>query len=113
MIAGCDPYSGNSEPGFFWNRKCFVVPPNGRFGTASRGFLGGRTSWNTNFNVFKKFNLTKIEVGPYLKLELYVQNFFNHANAAGPSSTTIDSANFGRFDADGSRSMYIRVRIGF
>jgi hypothetical protein len=69
--------------------------------------------YNVDFNAFKTWYLTKGETGPYLKAEFYSTNFFNHANTSSAASTTITSANFGRFNAAGSRVIYFRFRIGF
>ena len=113
----CDANGFGPTPGRGWDPSCFAIPPAGigRYGSAARGVLFGPASWNMDLNVFKRFNLTKFERGPYFNLEAYIRNFFNHRNASGPASTDISSANFGFFNPSGgaSRRYEFRLRLGF
>lgn len=112
-ISGCNPNGVSGGPGVIWNRSCFVLPPNGRFGDASRGMLAGPTTWNTDFNMFKQWNLTANENGPYFRVEMYSANILNHRNSGGPASTNIANPSFGLFRPGGNRSIYFRLRLGF
>jgi hypothetical protein len=113
----CDANGFGDTPGRLWNPACFSIPPAGigRFGTATRGVLWAPASWNSDFNVFKRWSLTGKESGPYLQVDMYAANAFNHRNASGPASTNISAANFGIFNTSGGESRYIQVRarIGF
>ena len=113
----CDGNNFGPTPGRGWNPACFAIPPAGigRYGTASRGILFGPADWNADLNLFKRFNLTKYENGPYFAIEMYGQNIFNHRNASGPSSTNISAANFGIFNTSGgqARWLHFRLRLGF
>jgi hypothetical protein len=113
----CDPNGFGSTPGRLWNRACFAVPQAGigRFGTATRGVLWAPTTWTTALNVFKRWRLTGKDAGPYLQVDMYADNSFNHRNAAAPASTNITAANFGVFNTSGGETRYIsfRARLGF
>ena len=112
----CDANGFGPTPGQGWNRACFVIPQAGigRYGSASRGSLFGATSWGADLNLFKRFQLTKYETGPYFNIEMYGQNIFNHRNASG-AGTNITSANFGLFKTSGgqARWLHFRLRLGF
>ena len=92
----CDGNNYGPTPGLGWNPACFVIPEDGigRYGSASRGSLFGATDWGATLNLFKRFNLTKWEKGPYFNIEGYIRNLLNHRNASGPASVNISSANF-------------------
>ena len=113
----CNGNNFGPTPGQGWNPSCFAVPPAGigRYGTASRGTLRSPANWGSDLNIFKRFNLTTWENGPYFKIEGYIRNLLNHRNASGPASVNISSANFGIFRVNGgqSRIYEVRVRIGF
>lgn len=113
----CDPNGFGSTPGRLWNPACFAVPQAGigRFGTATRGVLWAPAAWTTALNVFKRWSLTGKESGPYLQVDMYADNAFNHRNASGPASTNITSANFGVFNTNGGETRFIsfRARLGF
>jgi hypothetical protein len=113
----CDPNGFGNTPGRLWNAACFSIPPAGigRFGTAPRGVLWAPAYWSTDFNVFKRWNLTGNESGPYFQVDIYAANAFNHRNASGPASTNISAANFGVFNTSGGESRWVqfRCRIGF
>jgi hypothetical protein len=113
----CDPNGAGSTPGVGWNASCLAVPTAGigRYGNASRGMLIAPRDWSTEFNVFKRVNLTQYENGPYFNFETYISNLLNHRNASGPSSTNISAANFGVFQPSGweSRRIVFRLRLGF
>ena len=112
----CDANGFGPTPGQGWNRDCFIIPEAriGRYGSASRGSLFGATSWGADLNLFKRFQLTKYENGPYFNIEMYGQNIFNHRNASG-AGTNITSANFGLFKTSGGQARWLqfRVRLGF
>ena len=113
----CNGNNFGPTPGQGWNPSCFAVPPAGigRYGTASRGTLRSPANWGSDLNIFKRFNLTTWEKGPYFKIEGYIRNLLNHRNASGPASVNISSANFGIFRVSGgqSRVYEVRVRLGF
>ena len=117
ILPGCNPngFGAPTEPpGIVWDRSCFTVPQNGTYGTATRGALKQPRFPEFNLNVFKVFPLTRYENGPYLKVEWYITNPFNHTNPTGPISLTITNPSFGQYRAsDHVRRMFFRFRIGF
>jgi hypothetical protein len=117
LVPGCNPNNFGSTPGQYWNRSCFALPPNGRLGTAPRGMLHAPTVWQTDFNLFKKWNLTGKEAGPYLQLDMYMFNVFNHRNAASliANSDNILDPSFGYYSPDpwDSRKIHFRLKLGF
>jgi hypothetical protein len=115
----CDPNGFGDTPGQLWNPACFSVPPNGigRYGTATRGGLWGPRIWDSILNLFKKWNLTGSEGGPYFKVEAFIWNLFNHRNDEPQYNynTAIGLPWFGVFSASSwdSRRPEIRLRLGF
>jgi len=111
----CNPNDFGPSPGLLWNRNCFAIPPNGRFGNSSRGMLSGPWIWSSDLRLFKTWYFTSDKQGAYMKLEMYADNVFNHSNTQGPNSLNISSPGFGRFDVTPSdyRRIYMRLRIGF
>jgi hypothetical protein len=114
----CDANGFGDTPGQLWNPACFSVPPHGigRYGTGTRGGLSGPLRWYTEFNLFKKWNLTGSEGGPYLKVEAFIHNLFNHRNNDPhlDDNTDIASPSFGVFSPNpfDSRRTEIRLRLG-
>lgn len=110
----CNGNGAGAAPGRTWNPACFAVPANGSYGTASRGSLYGPNVWTTAFNVFKNWKLATGENAPYLRLEMYANNVFNHSNADTLSSNNIRAAGFGEFRVTGvdTRVIYFRLRLG-
>lgn len=113
----CNPNGFGETPGRGWNPSCFAIPEAGigRYGNASRGMLIAPRDWGTDLNLFKRFNLTQYENGPYFNFETYISNILNHRNASGPSSTNISAANFGVFNTStwDARRIVFRMRLGF
>ncbi len=115
LVGGCNPNdTGFEGRGQLWNRGCFALPPESRYGTAPRGALRHPNRWGFDFNIFKEWKLIPaLEQSPYFKLEAYIGNLLNHANSSG-ASTNVADANFGMvFRGSGSRRISLRARIGF
>jgi hypothetical protein len=79
--------------------------------------LHAPTVWQTDFNLFKKWNLTGKEAGPYLQLDMYIFNVFNHRNAGSliANSDNITDPSFGYYSPDSwdSRKIHFRLKLGF
>ena len=111
----CDATSG-TDSGTQWNRSCFAIPPNGRYGNSPRGVLPGPRSWRTRLNVFKKWYLMGgDQLGPYFEVDAYIQNPLNHSGKRCCDSSNITSPNFGilRTNQNDIRQIQIRLRLGF
>jgi hypothetical protein len=82
----CDPKSGHPTVSKWFNTQCFVAPPAGQLGTASRTPVYGPDFVNTDFSAVKRIRLSEA-MNVDFRAEFF--NFFNHAqfNAPGLSST--------------------------
>jgi hypothetical protein len=109
----CNPNRSLSDR-IIYNQNCLALPPNGRFGNASRGSLIGPRNWSTFFSVLKTWQLTGRENGPYFKFEAYMDNVFSHSNDS-VATFNIASGQFGELRPNNweVRSIYFRLRIGF
>ena len=76
----------------FFNTNCFVDPPNGVLGDASRTPLYGPDFINFDSSLFKTFVLPESK---QLQFRAEIFNVFNHPQFANPATTT-DSAGFGQ-----------------
>jgi hypothetical protein len=82
----CDPKSGHPTVSKWFNTECFVAPPAGQLGTASRTPVYGPRFVNTDFSAAKSVQLNET-MNVVFRAEFF--NLFNHAqfNAPGLSST--------------------------
>jgi hypothetical protein len=82
----CDPKSSHPTVKQWFNTQCFVAPPAGQLGTASRTPVYGPRFVNTDFSAVKRIHL-----GEAMNMDFRAEffNLFNHAqfNAPGLSST--------------------------
>jgi Carboxypeptidase regulatory-like domain len=81
-VAGCDIYSAHHSQNQYINPTCFVAPPIGQLGNASRVPVTGPDFVNTDFSVIKQFVLPKKEMGLNFRAEFF--NLFNHAQFGAP-----------------------------
>jgi hypothetical protein len=82
----CDPKSSHPTLAKWFNTQCFVAPPNGQLGTASRTPVYGPDFVNTDFSAIKNFRIRE-SLSAQFRAEFF--NLFNHAqfNTPGLSST--------------------------
>jgi Carboxypeptidase regulatory-like domain len=82
----CDPKSSHPTVSKWFNTQCFVAPPAGQLGTASRTPVYGPDFVNTDFSAVKRIRLSEA-MNIDFRAEFF--NLFNHAqfNAPGLSST--------------------------
>jgi hypothetical protein len=82
----CDPKSSNPTLKKWFNTQCFVAPPAGQLGTASRTPVYGPDFVNTDFSAIKNFRIGE-SLSAQFRAEFF--NLFNHPqfNAPGLSST--------------------------
>jgi hypothetical protein len=81
-----------STPQEFFNTSCFVDPPAGALGDASRTPLSGPDFLNFDASLFKTL---KIYESTQLEFRTEIFNLFNHPQFAFPGTTT-DSPGFGQ-----------------
>jgi hypothetical protein len=82
----CDPKSSHPTLTQWFNTQCFVAPPAGELGTASRTPVYGPDFVNTDFSAIKNFRIRE-SMSAQFRAEFF--NLFNHAqfNTPGLSST--------------------------
>lgn len=82
QVAGCNVYSAHHSQSQYINQACFVAPPIGQLGNASRVPVTGPDFVNTDFSVIKQFVLPRREMGLNFRAEFF--NLFNHAQFGLP-----------------------------
>jgi hypothetical protein len=82
----CDPKSSHPTVNQWFNTQCFVAPPAGQLGTASRTPVYGPRFVNTDFSAVKRIQLSE---AMHMEFRAEFFNLFNHPqfNAPGLSST--------------------------
>jgi hypothetical protein len=91
-VSGCN--AGNAAHGKqqWINSTCFVAPPNGELGNASRVPAVGPDFVNTDFSVIKQFALPREGMGLNFRAEFF--NLFNHSQFGLPVAD-VSSPGFG------------------
>ncbi|MEI9970751.1 MAG: hypothetical protein WDO73_01165 [Ignavibacteriota bacterium] len=85
VVAGCNPYTGSSDPFNRLNPACFFAPMPGSIGLESGlNFLYGPGVGNWDISVEKIFSV-KERVRLQLRLDMF--NSFNHTNFTGYNAT--------------------------
>jgi len=72
----CNPHLSHPTVAEWFNTSCFVAPPPGELGDASRAPVSGPRFVNTDFSVFKNFRIGEQYA---LKFRAEFFNLFNHA----------------------------------
>ena len=85
LVSGCDPNAGPHTVTEWFNTACFVQPPDGQLGNATRAPVIGPDFVNTDFSLIKQFKLPWENMGLNFRAEIF--NLFNHAQFATPNST--------------------------
>jgi hypothetical protein len=81
-VAGCNPSNADHGKLEWINASCYVAPPVGQLGNASRVPATGPDFVNTDFSVIKQFALPWREMGLNFRAEFF--NLFNHAQFGSP-----------------------------
>jgi hypothetical protein len=81
LVAGCNTHNANHGQLAWVNASCFVAPPVGQLGNASRVPATGPDFVNTDFSVIKQFGLPR-EMGLNFRAEFF--NLFNHTQFGLP-----------------------------
>jgi len=92
LVAGCNPYAANHGLNQWIKPACFVAPPSGQLGNASRIPVTGPGFVNTDFSVIKQFALPREGMGLNFRAEFF--NLFNHPQFGLPIGD-ISSPGFG------------------
>jgi hypothetical protein len=81
IASGCKIYSANHSTHQYLNPTCFVAPPIGQLGNASRVPVIGPDYVNSDFSLIKQFTLPR-EMGLNFRAEFF--NLWNHAQFGLP-----------------------------
>ena len=110
-VAGCNP--GNAAHGKLeWiNPSCFVAPPSGELGNASRAPATGPDFVNTDFSVIKQIGLPR-EMGLNFRAEFF--NLFNHPQFGSPVGD-VSSPGFGfvQSTVNNGRLVQLALKLSF
>src|SRR5579859_1905086 len=82
QVAGCSVYTADHQANQWVNPSCFVAPPPGQLGNASRVPVSGPGFVNTDFSVIKQFALPREGMGLNFRAEFF--NLFNHPQFGSP-----------------------------
>ena len=85
VVAGCNPYTGSSDPFNRLNPACFFAPSPGSMGLESGlNFLYGPSVWNFDMALQKEFSV-KERVHFQFRIDAF--NVFNHTEFSGYNAT--------------------------
>jgi Carboxypeptidase regulatory-like domain len=91
QVAGCNTHNAAHGKLEWINPTCFVAPPSGELGNASRVPATGPDFVNTDFSVIKQIGLPR-EMGLMFRAEFF--NLFNHPQFGSPVAD-VNSPGFG------------------
>jgi Carboxypeptidase regulatory-like domain len=92
QVAGCNARAANHAQLQWINPTCFVAPPVGQLGNASRVPAIGPDFVNTDFSVVKQFSIPEREMGLQFRAEFF--NLWNHTQFGLPVSD-VSAVGFG------------------
>jgi hypothetical protein len=92
QVPGCNIYANQTKTQYI-NPACFVAPPAGELGNASRVPVYGPDFVNTDFSVIKRFRLPWENMDLNFRTEFF--NLFNHAQFALPVADINAPSGFG------------------
>jgi Carboxypeptidase regulatory-like domain len=108
QVAGCKPYAASHSQLQYINAACFVAPPSGQLGDASRVPVTGPDFVNTDFSVIKQFALPWENMGLNFRAEFF--NLFNHAQFGLPVND-INAPGFGSVNSTVNNSRVIQFGL--
>jgi hypothetical protein len=116
----CNPVLSNPSISEWFNTSCFVDPPAGELGNASRTPLSGPGFVNTDFSAIKHFLLPWRE-GMRLDFRAEFFNLFNHPQFGTPGGSTcascpqLDTPGFGsiNYTVNNPRLVQIALKLLF
>ena len=110
QVAGCSVYTGNHSVGVHkWiNSACFVAPPAGQLGSASRVPVVGPDFWNSDFSLIKQFDLPRQDMGLNFRAEFF--NLFNHPQFGMPIND-INEAGFGAVNSTVNNPRLVQLAL--
>jgi hypothetical protein len=112
QVAGCDVYNADHGKLQWINSNCFVAPPVGQLGNASRVPVVGPDFVNTDFSVIKQFALPREGMGLNFRAEFF--NLFNHAQFGMPVND-VSAQGFGSVNStvNNPRLIQLALKLSF
>jgi hypothetical protein len=112
----CNPILSNPSINEWFNTSCFVDPPAGELGNASRTPLSGPGFVNSDFSAIKHFLLPWRE-GMRLDFRAEFFNLFNHPQFGTPGGSTcaacpqLDTPGFGSIDTTVNNPRLVQIAL--
>jgi hypothetical protein len=111
-VPGCDVYAANHAANQWLNPSCFVPPPDGQLGNASRVPVFGPGFVNTDFSVIKRFALPWESTGLDFRAEFF--NLFNHPQLGLPlNDVNPNVGSFGQVESTVNNPRLIQFALKF
>jgi hypothetical protein len=112
QVSGCDVYNADHSKLQWINSTCFVAPPVGQLGNASRVPVVGPDFVNTDFSVIKQFALPREGMGLNFRAEFF--NLFNHAQFGMPVND-VSASGFGSVNStvNNPRLIQLALKLSF
>jgi hypothetical protein len=111
-VPGCDVYAANHAANQWLNPSCFVPPPDGQLGNASRVPVFGPGFVNTDFSVIKRFALPWESTGLDFRAEFF--NLFNHPQLGLPlNDVNPNVGGFGQIESTVNNPRLIQFALKF
>jgi hypothetical protein len=111
-VSGCNPSSADHGKLQWINPSCYVAPPVGELGDASRVPAIGPDFVNTDFSVIKQFALPREGMGLNFRAEFF--NLFNHAQFGMPVND-VSASGFGSVNStvNNPRLIQLALKLSF
>ena len=112
LVAGCNPYLAPHNQLQWINSSCFVAPPAGELGNASRVPMSGPDFVNTDFSVVKQIPLPREGTGLNFRAEFF--NLWNHPQFGSPIND-INASGFGAVNStvNNPRLVQLAMKLSF
>jgi hypothetical protein len=111
-VAGCNQSNADHGKLEWINSSCYVAPPVGQLGNASRVPATGPDFVNTDFSVIKQFALPREGMGLNFRAEFF--NLFNHAQFGSPVND-VSALGFGSVNStvNNPRLVQLALKLSF
>jgi hypothetical protein len=111
-VANCNPYAANHSQYQWINPACFVAPPAGELGNASRVPVVGPDFVNSDVSVIKTFPLPR-EMGLNFRAEFF--NIGNHPQYGSPIADINEGSLFGKVEStvNNPRLIQLALKLSF
>jgi hypothetical protein len=108
QVSGCNPSAADHGKYQWINATCFVAPPAGELGNASRVPVTGPDFVNSDFSVIKQFPLPRREMGLNFRAEFF--NLFNHPQFGMPIND-INAVGFGSVNSTVNNPRLVQLAL--